>query len=403
MWVLESPNKKSSSKTMTRRELPFEQVVLVLQGGGALGAYQGGVYEVLADQNLQPDWVTGISIGAINAALIAGNPPETRVQKVRAFWETVTKDHPWSGIGASFAPFGPWTNAARSFANQLSANTALFAGVPGMLSPRWQFPWLYPAGNWEPYDTKPMKLTLERLVDFDRINAGEMRFSVGAVNVRTGRLVYFEPQTHKIRAEHIMASAALPPGLPAVEIDGEQYWDGGIVSNSPLQWVVRYGPRLSTLAFQVDLWSGFGAYPRNIAEAMTRHKEIQYASRTLANADRFIEEQKLRGVLQSFLRKLPHEWKANQEAEILGRAADRKIYSLVQFDYQSKPYEGASKDYEFSRASMNEHWQSGCDDAVRTLARPEVLQVPNNLEGITFHSALHANTHGTATEKDHAA
>jgi NTE family protein len=244
---------------------------------------------------------------------------------------------------------------------------------------------LQPAGSIEAtsfYDSKDLKRTLERLVDFDRINAGEPRFSVGAVNVRTGNFVYFDNTTHTIRPEHVMASGALPPGLPAVEIEGEHYWDGALVSNTPLQWVVDTESRRDTLAFQVDLWSAHGEFPRNIFEVMTREKEIRYSSRTRAGTDQFKYAQKLRHTLAGLLEKLPENLRNSPEARLLKSASERKVYNLVQLIYRAKNYEGHSKDYEFSRLSMREHWQAGYHDAKRTLRHPEVLQRPKNLEGV---------------------
>ena len=242
------------------RRLPFECVALVLQGGGALGAYQAGVYEALAEANINPDWVAGVSIGAINSAIIAGNEPAERVAKLRAFWQEITANPLLDWVAAVDA-LTPKGHLPRALFNQLSATYALVAGAAGFFTLRQPPPWLHPNGALEAtsfYETKLLKSTLERLVDFDRINAGEMRFSVGAVNVRTGNFVYFDNETHTIRAEHVMASGSLPPGFPAVEIEGEFYWDGGLISNTPLQWVVEQGPRQDTLAFQVDLWSARG-------------------------------------------------------------------------------------------------------------------------------------------------
>ncbi len=269
------------------RHLPFECVALVLQGGGALGAYQAGVYEALAEAGIYPDWVAGISIGAINCALIAGNAPEARVDKLRAFWEEITSNPLSSGCEWTTAPSG---DAARLWLNQWSASVALIAGSPGFFTPRCPPPWLYPAGAANAtslYDTNELRTTLERLVDFDRLNAAAIRLSVGAVNVRSGNFVYFDTQTHTIGPDHIMASGALPPGFPPIEIEGEQYWDGGLVSNTPLDWVVESQPHFDTLAFQVDLWSARGELPRTLVEVSTRQKEIQYSSRTRASTDSF--------------------------------------------------------------------------------------------------------------------
>jgi len=220
-----------------KRRLPFECIALVLQGGGALGAYQAGVYEALAEANISPDWVAGVSIGAINTAIIAGNEPAERVAKLRAFWQGITANPllDWATAARALTPKG---DLPRALFNQLSATYALIAGASGFFALRQPVPWLHPNGALEAtsfYETKLLKSTLERLVDFDRINAGDMRFSVGAVNVRTGNFIYFDNKTHTIRPEHVMASGSLPPGFPAVEIEGEYYWDGGLISNTPLQ------------------------------------------------------------------------------------------------------------------------------------------------------------------------
>ena len=246
-----------------RGRLPFECVALVLQGGGALGAYQAGVYEALAEAGVHPDWVAGVSIGAINGALIAGNPPETRVDKLRAFWEGITAS-PHLDWTAQLLDSFAQGDTTRQILNQTSALSALIAGAPGFFDLRFPAPWFRPVGTPHAtsfYDTTRLTTTLERLIDFERINAGTTRLSVGAVNVRTGNFVYFDTTTHTIGPRHIMASGALPPGFPAVEIEGEHYWDGGLVSNTPLQWVAESSPRLDTLAFQVDLWSARGELP----------------------------------------------------------------------------------------------------------------------------------------------
>jgi NTE family protein len=236
------------------RRLPFERVALVLQGGGALGAYQAGVYEALGDSGIQPNWISGMSIGAINAAIIAGNTEDARIDQLKRFWDQVTADAPWSWLDP--AGFGlARSEGARHLLSRLSAAQALESGANGFFAARPIGPWMQPDGTIEAtsfYDTGELKRTLERLVDFERINAGVTRLSVGAVNVRTGNFVYFDNTAHSIRPEHVMASAALPPSFPAVEIDGEYYWDGGVVSNTPLQLVVDDQPRGDTLAFQVD-------------------------------------------------------------------------------------------------------------------------------------------------------
>ena len=363
---------------------PFDCIALLLQGGGALGAYQGGVYEALAEAGLQPDWVAGISIGAVNAALIAGNAPELRVQRLREFWQRVSSNPHWDWCHSLFSH--PMTgDFGQSLSNRLSAASVALGGVAGFFAPRVPGPWLHPPGSPHAlsyYECNALHSTLERMADFDRINDAGMRFSVGAVNVRTGNFVYFDTTTHRIGPEHVMASSALPLAFPSVEIDGEHYWDGGIVSNTPLQWVLEYGPRQDTLAFQIDLWSARGDVPRNMADVMTRHKEIQYSSRTRANSDRFKESQRLRHALASLLQMVPEELKACPEARFLDRNADRKVYNLVQLIYRARQYEDSSKDYDFSRQSMEEHWRAGYNDTVRTLRHTEVLERPRNQEGV---------------------
>jgi NTE family protein len=366
------------------RRLPFECTALLLQGGGALGAYQAGVYEALAQSGIHPDWVAGISIGAINSALIAGNPPERRVEKLREFWERVTSDVFGNWTRDCLAPLvkGDWV---RGIMNQMSANSAMLSGASGFFVPRLPSPWLHPTGSIEAtslYDTSALRSTLESLVDFDRINAREMRFSVGAVNVRTGNFVYFDSTTHMIRPEHVMASGALPPAFAAVEIDGERYWDGGLISNTPLQWVLDSTPRQDTLAFQVDLWSARGDFPGNMAEVETRQKEIQYSSRTRANTDQFKRAQRVRNTVAALLESLPDNLRDDPNAKLLGSIAERKVYNMVHLIYRAKNYEGNSKDYEFSRSSMETHWRAGYQDTVRTLRHPNVLKRPANHEGV---------------------
>jgi NTE family protein len=368
---------------------PFERIALILQGGGALGAYQAGVYQALAEANLDPDWVAGISIGAINAALIAGNSPEKRIERLREFWETV-----------SAPPFGvPYIAAleardefTHSVVNQMYSWSALVGGAPGFFQPRVPPPFLYPNAAPEAlsyYDVAPLRGTLERLVDFDVINAGAMRFSVGAVNIRTGNFVYFDSTTHEIRPEHVMASGSLPPGFPPTEIEGEHYWDGGLVSNTPLEWVLDSRPGRDTIAFQIDLWSARGELPRNLIEADTRQKEIRNSSRTRLATNQFKKKQILRRAAAQLLAKIPKELRQTPEAEILALEADEKVYNLIQLIYHAKNYEGNSKDYEFSRRTMEEHWRSGHNDAVRTLRHPEVLRRPQGLDGVfTFDLAV---------------
>jgi len=232
------------------------------------------------------------------------------------------------------------------------------------------------------YDTTPLRATLERLVDFDRINAGGMRFSVGAVNVGTGNFAYFDTTTDRIRPEHVMASGSLPPGFPATEVDGEYYWDGGLVSNTPLQWVLDGQPRKDTLAFQIDLWSARGVLPHDLIEVEVRYKDIVYSSRTRAATDQYKQTQKLRIAIAHLLKEIPDEFRKGKHAKMLQQEADEKVCNIVHLIYRARSYEGIAKDFLFSRRMIEEHWESGYDDARRALAEPEVMQRPDPIEGV---------------------
>ena len=391
---------KTRSEVLNGTALPFECVALLLQGGGALGAYQAGVYEALHEARIEPDWIAGISIGAINSAIIAGNASEHRLDRLREFWNLVSDvgDRGWAKMWT-----GLWQgDAARGYLNQFAANRALLEGVNGFYAPRMPPPYLVAPGapgatSW--YDTANLRTTLERLVDFDRINRKEIRFSVGAVNVSTGNFAYFDTETHHIRAEHVLASGALPPAFDAVEVDGEFYWDGGLVSNTPLDWVLNSHPLLDTLAFQVDLWSARGRLPRDLAEVAVRMKEVQYSSRTRASTDAFRKTQALRGAFNTLLEQMPPELIATPEAKLLAEASDPGYYSIAQLIYHSPTYEGQSKDYEFSRATMLDHWAAGLADGRRTLSHPEVLQRPKYPHAVEVYDFC-AREHAHAVKKD---
>lgn len=375
------------------RHPPFECVALLLQGGGALGAYQGGVYQALAEADLHPNWVAGISIGAINSALIAGNAPQNRVAALREFWELVTRPtldpRAWLTAMPGLELFDHKTT--RSWLNQVSALATMLQGANGFFSPRAIAPCFEPDtsdGALSFYDNQQLYATLERLVDFERINAKEMRFSVGAVNVLTGNFEYFDSQTHTIDARHVVASGALPPAFAAVKIDGQSYWDGGLVSNTPLQWVLESQPRQHTLAFQVDLWSATGGYPNDMAAQDVRLKDIRFSSRTRLGTDYFRKEQCMRRALAHFLEIVPNDILAKAQYDPalhkLLAAADHKVYNIAHLIYRAKGYEGESKDYEFSRTTMEDHWRAGYQDTMQTLSNPAVLQRSTNPDGVSI-------------------
>ena len=357
----------------------FAQIVLVLQGGGALGSYQAGVYQALDEARLEPDWIAGVSIGAVNAALIAGTAPGERIAKLRTFWNEVSSE-PWCAAWLAMLPEDLTdSQAARVGLSHLSAASAATLGVPSMFAARPVPAWLWPAGSANAvslYDTQPLRDALDRHVDFDRINAGPMRFSVGAVNIRTGNFGYFDTAAHTIRMEHVLASAALPPMFAPVEVEGEFYWDGGLVSNTPLQWVVEAEPHQDSLVFQIDLWNTRGEYPTDLAEVMTRQKEIQYASRTRAGSDTFRQLQRLKNAVAVAVAELPAEVCQLPTIQRLSSEVDRKVFRIVQLIYHARAHQGATKDAVFSRLNIDEHWSVGYNDAVRTLRHPEALSRP---------------------------
>jgi NTE family protein len=368
--------------------LDYTVVALVLQGGGALGAYQAGVYEGLHEAGIRPTWLAGISIGALNAALIAGSTEPQRVERLREFWETICAvpvDWPLNDGLAGNLPFAFDLRLAR---NTAAALRALLVGQSGFFRPRFPPPFLSlfsgdAATSF--YDTAPLRATLERLVDFDLLNAGDVRVSVGAVNVRSGNLVYFDTAERQLTPEHFMASGALPPGFPAVEIDGEYYWDGGMVSNTPLSRVLNSEPHRDTLTFQVDLWSAKGRLPYDLLEVASRQKDIQYSSRTRAITNQALQMQKMRQAVQRLMAEVPEAVRRHPEIQAIAELTSERACNIVHLIYQSKAFEGHSKDYEFGPQAMREHWQSGLEDIRRTLADPRHLSRPAPDQGIVTH------------------
>ncbi|MDI1265437.1 MAG: DUF3734 domain-containing protein [bacterium] len=356
------------------------QRVLVLQGGGALGSYQGGAFQALCRSGFEPEWVAGISIGAINAAIIAGNDPATRVDRLKEFWEMVSSPVSWNPVTPG--------DRARSLFNETSAALIATFGVPGFFTPR-----VPPAPMWPPgspqsqsyYDTSPLKKTLERLVDFDRINDLKMRFSVGAVGVTSGNFKYFDNFEFKkcgkkIGPEHVMASGALPPGFPSVVIDGEHYWDGGIASNTPLDYVLAEETRRDLLIFQVDLFSAKGDLPVSLLEAAEREKDIRFSSRTRMNTDKNRQIHNARMAVRDLISKLPDYLQNDPSVELLREASKENTVTVVHLIYKSKNYESSSKDYDFSRVAMVEHWNAGARDVHLSMRHKEWLERPQSGE-----------------------
>jgi NTE family protein len=335
--------------------------VLVLQGGGALGAYQGGAFEALVNAARQPDWVAGISIGAINAALIVGNPPELRVQRLQEFWQRVTASIPSLGWTAT-------DRALRSWANDWAAAWGTAFGLPAFFRPRIAAElWQGESENPSLYDTEPLRQTLLELVDFNLLNDGPTRLSVGAVEVESGNFVYFDNRQQRIGPEHIMASGALPPGFPAVTVDGRAYWDGGLVSNTPLRHVVENIGSDAATIFQVDLFNARGALPHTLAQVTDREKDIRFSSRTRAVTDMLRERHDMHRRIRTLAAMLsPTQRSVAHVQQMLAETNDAAI-TLVHLINRHKGSETQTRDYEFSQASMQEHWQTGHADMVHSL------------------------------------
>ena len=348
----------------------FDHHILLLQGGGALGAYQAGAYEGLVEAGVAPDWVVGISIGAINAALIAGNPPARRVERLREFWNRVS----------SHAPLIPpdWLQPLRPMLNQLSAAASIFFGVPHFFVRRIPPPLFYvPAESPERlsyYDTEPLRETLQELADFDLLNEERVRLSLGAVNLRTGESVYFDNHKTRIGPEHVRASGALPPGLPPVLVDGNYYWDGGVVSNSPLMYILENLPRMRALVVQVDIFRPDGELPQDMDEVHRRNLDIRFSSRLPLGAAEIQKLAEMKSALKRLLGKLPASFSKDPDVQKLAPIRDVGEMTIARLTNRGLSHAGYSMDYEFSRATVNELWATGLEDVRRSVAAIESMQ-----------------------------
>jgi len=385
----------------SRRDIPYEQIALVLQGGGALGAYQAGVIEGLQRGGVEPDWVAGISIGALNAAVFAGNAPADRAAALQAFWDDLCRPPLALGMQSMLQTW--WETyvqhtrgVSRLAFSALDATSAMFAGQPAFFRPRAVPPLVDPQGlpqHASFYDTSPLKETLLRHADFDRINhRSAPRVSVGAVQVSTANLVYFDNRKTALRPEHFMASGALPPGFPAVEIDGEFYWDGGLVSNTPLSMVLQSRPRRDTLVFQVDLWSAQGCIPRDLMSVQARQKDIQYSSRTRAITDLMSQTQQQRDLLKQLLELLPADLQDHPAARQARQMAADRVVKVVHLILRDPTLDGHFKDYDFGAPTLRQHWAHGLQDLTRSLEDPRLLARPPEGETFVTHDVHRSHT-----------
>ncbi len=360
------------------------RTALILQGGGALGAYQAGVFEAMARAGSQPDWVVGTSIGAVNAAIIAGNRPQRRLEHLFEFWSRV-------GLDASNARLDSATQepGAASWMGQWNALLTMALGVNAFFRPRWgsgfSVGMSVAPGQAAHYDVEPLARTLESLVDFDYLKRSPTRLSVGAVDVRTGRIRYFDSRDEPISLAHILASCALPPAFPAVEIDGRHYWDGGLHSNTPLERLLRDEPRRDTLCFLATLWPAEDVVPDNLSGVLRRCKEIQFASR----ADTMIELQReihrLRHDVSLLAARLPAEVLGEQKIQRMVERGCRSVFHLVRLQAPRLPGEDELKDIDFAPSRIGARWAAGCrDTAAAIAAHPWSIAVEAE-EGLVLH------------------
>jgi NTE family protein len=369
----------------------YDEIGLVLQGGGALGSYQAGVYEGISEVGIEPTRISGISIGALNTAVIAGNAPRDRVEALRGFWNTISQPADLFSHVHSLMPVYPgYEDMARKWTSAWAATRTLVEGQQGFFSPRMRTP-AADLVKKRPdevsyYDTAALRETLMKYADFDRINDGGVRVSVGAVNVRNGNLVYFDNSTMRLKPEHFMASGSLPPGFPAIEIDGEYYWDGGLVSNTPLTEIIRESQHRDTLVLQIDLWSSRGKLPGDFLDISERVKDIQYSSRTRAVTAFMSQNQKHAQLIKALLEHIPESARRDhafiQEAQ---KTADGSAVNVVHLVYKNKSFEGNYKDYEFSKDTMKEHWASGLEDIRNSFSHPEWFDIPSREVGFVTH------------------
>ena len=377
------PAGKSNSSASRRKS--FGQVVLVLQGGGALGAYQAGVYQGLSEAGIEPDWVIGTSIGAINAALIAGNEPVKRLARLQEFWLRV-RDSAYLGDNV-------WSAWAAAFVNPaFIANLGVvMRGVPGFFEPNRHAAWglhhrsAVDQASW--YTTEPLKETLGELVDRDYLNAKRVRLTVGAVNARTAEMRYFDSRDMSIEIAHVMASGALPPAFPAVMIEGEPYWDGGIYSNTPVECVFDDRPRRDSLIFSVNLWQPQGEAPESIWQVMGRVKDIQYSSRGLSHVARQQQLHRLRHVVRELARRLPPEATQDPMVKELASYGCGTTMHLVRLLAPRLDNEDHTKDIDFTAGGIRQRWRAGYEYVKQVIAQEPWDCEVDPLTGVVIHQA----------------
>jgi NTE family protein len=338
------------------------QVVLVFQGGGALGAYQGGVYQAMHEAGIEPDWVIGTSIGAMNAAIIAGNDVNARPEGLREFWRRIERKPQWSDLPLSYL--------AGSAGSHL---TTLFGGIPGYFTPNSAIAWgLNATVGVEQaafYTIDGLRKSLGELVDFKRIAAKQPRLTVGAVNVRTGKMHYFDSRNMPITLDHVLASGAAPPGFPAVRIDGDPYWDGGLYSNTPVEVVFDDNPRHDSVVFSVQIFPIAGPEPETVMQVLSRQKDIQFASRADAHIPRQEHIHQLRHMVRELIRRMPEDQRETPEIKEMAGYGCGTLMHIVQLNAAPLQHEDYLRDLDFTPDGIERRWQAGYADTTRTLRR----------------------------------
>lgn len=369
-----------------------KRIALVLQGGGALGAYQAGVVEALYEHGFEPDWIAGTSIGALNGAIIASNPRQQCLARLREFWNTLTLP--------DYGPANHLPASARQVYSVWSAMASAAGGRPGFFRPRVDAPLdSLGGGSAETasyYDTRPLRELIQKLVDFEQLNTDHTRLSIGAVNINTGQLRYFDNRSERLGPEHLMASGALPPGFPAVRVDGDLYWDGGIYSNTPIDVVLEDTPRVDTLCIAVALFPAAGPEPRSLAEVQARHKDIIYGSRSQRHIEAYRQMHNLRRAIHALHQRLPEDLSMDPEIRRIAELGCHTTMHIAQLIYPTRDWELSTKDIDFSRASIHERWQFGYDDALHLLkCAPWLEPTPANV-GVVVHECPRTEPHEEA-------
>jgi NTE family protein len=365
------------------------QVALVLQGGGALGAYQGGIYEALHEAGFEPDWVVGASIGAINAGIIAGNPPGKRLIHLREFWRTM-EYKPWWGDAPYLAPFLEGSQFLADFTSQAARVMALFGGVAGCYSPNHALTWggtkaALGVERAALYNTEDLEKTMTALTDAAWFNTGYPRLTVGTVNVKTGRMHYWDSACMPLALKHVLASAALPPAFPAVRIDGDPYWDGGIYSNTPIEAVFDDNPRRNSVIFADQMWHTIGPEPQSLEDVLSRQKDIQFVSRVDAHIEREQELQRLRHIVRELVTLVPEEQHIGTELKRLAAYGYGTFMRIVRLNAPYIDGEDNARDIDFTSSGIRARWKAGRDDASRALEkRPWEIEV-DPMSGVAVH------------------